>query len=737
MADRREFVTTLTATVGMLAAGRIVGGVGAVTVVASTTIFQAHPHGQRTLVRFSAGGTDAAAGRLRVFDRRNRLVGTAGMLRRGESLEGELWLPLDGRATVRSELEMPGTRRPIRTRHVLEPLPRWTIHWFTAADPHLLESRLERRSDLTFGALLATLVAAGVRVNPVTIPDPAFPLGHLDLLRTAVPAKRITERFGVPTAGIALIADRAVPHLELALTGSGITSVVRHDDVGNPELLGFGDGRAVMARHIERWLAMEPTQPVAERSALIVGTDPDLALVAYATVNEWNARYAYPRIVIGDADDAVTGTRPPGSASNGSGLPVAVQLPAASVLAQISAARATRSAARTRDVFAPLARAAGATEPTLAGIAARIALPVSGVLVFNPSPFGRSDVARLPNGTSMVATDVPAFGYAYLPVDGRTGGQTDGDTDAGEVIENDSYRVTIDRSSGAIASVVVRGSGHDLVAAGTGLNAVAGARRVTHRRERVAGRYERLIVERRSPRGSIVTTISLHAGLPWIDIVNEATGTGSEPLQYGFGLAEPADRVEWEVAGGVLGGTPPIGRFTHLRWLAFRAAAGTTLFAAPDTGYAAVPQPDRFVAYAPTGRVRFRLAFETFIRADGLWRFGWSTEPLVAVHAEGRGSLALPTFGRMFELRDPGVTITGVKPADDGVGSILYIQEIMGVSRTVPFTPGILHFDRVVRTDFTERDLELLETDADGAALVPVTAHGFTALRVLGIRLTA
>ncbi|MDH5196810.1 MAG: hypothetical protein OEY20_06130, partial [Gemmatimonadota bacterium] len=79
---------------------------GRAAVDATPTLFHGHPDGATTLVRFSASGLDAPAGRLRVHDLASgRLLGTAGMIRRDDRLVGELWLPLAQPRRLRSELE--------------------------------------------------------------------------------------------------------------------------------------------------------------------------------------------------------------------------------------------------------------------------------------------------------------------------------------------------------------------------------------------------------------------------------------------------------------------------------------------------------------------------------------------------------------------------------------------------------------------------------------------------------
>ena len=84
MPSRREFLSAVGAGVVAVRPGYVDPLRRALQVEAEPTVFYANPDGRRNLVRFYAGGVDAPAGRLRVFDSRNRLIGTAGLLRRGE-----------------------------------------------------------------------------------------------------------------------------------------------------------------------------------------------------------------------------------------------------------------------------------------------------------------------------------------------------------------------------------------------------------------------------------------------------------------------------------------------------------------------------------------------------------------------------------------------------------------------------------------------------------------------------
>ena len=172
----------------------------------TATIFYAHPAGETTLVRFVVRDTDAPAGRLRVFDQGGRrLLGTAGVLGAGESLFGELWLPLRNPSRIISQLEMPGLSRPIRTAHSLTPRPRWTLHWVTIIDPQRLIDSLEQLPLWRRYAALETLRTLKVYGNPFpTTHQSPQTLDHVAFLRAAHPAHRLQHDFGIPMGSVAV-----------------------------------------------------------------------------------------------------------------------------------------------------------------------------------------------------------------------------------------------------------------------------------------------------------------------------------------------------------------------------------------------------------------------------------------------------------------------------------------------------------------------------------------------------
>jgi hypothetical protein len=267
---------------------------------AAPTVFHGHPEGQVTLVRFTVTGVDAPAARLRVLGRGGRLLGTAGLVRRSDVLSGQLWIPLTAPLTIRTDLESPATRGVHRTTHRLAPTPRWTIAWITLADPGAIRRRLAVVSPWLLGADVAILSDAGVRLNPWSAPDPGG-RDHLDLLRVAVPGRRVSAATGIPLSARALIPEpeRSSPFVRDVLAGSGVAGVIDDEARTDPTALGLDAGRGRMAPLVETWLAARSPDANPAPAVTLIGTDPDLAIRALQTIEEWNGLYAYPRIVVG------------------------------------------------------------------------------------------------------------------------------------------------------------------------------------------------------------------------------------------------------------------------------------------------------------------------------------------------------------------------------------------------------------------------------------------------------
>ena len=719
--NRRVFVVSLGG--GLVALGpRGVAARRAIRVDATPTLFHGHPDGATTLVRFDAWGTEAPAGRLRVHDlRTGRQIGTAGMIRRDDRLTGELWLPLTAPTRVRSELETPEQRGAIRTVHGLVPTSRWTVYWLTLAGPGDLLATFADVPALLRGAEASVLVPAGIRLNPWhRLPSDG---DHLDLVRITMPAARASRATGIPLGRVALVDGVLAPHLARALEGAGVAVRLHRNAVVDPLTFDLAAGRTQAAPRIEGWLrTREAAQPDAGRVAVAIGTDPAFATAATAGVAEWNDAYAFPKIVLGDGDEAV---RVLAGVGRGGGVEEGGEV------GEEGAAVIGTPTTMATDAFGVLGRVVAPENPTLQGIAARFAFPVGGRLVFNPSPFGRSDVVTTPGGDLRIVTDVPGLGYAFVPEE-QAPAITPGDDPTS--IETRMFRIAIERSGGAIREMVHRDSGRDLVAPGGVFDGLADGVLSAVRTERIAGVGSRLAIRRVTARHVAQSTVTAYDALPWVDIETEVVeGPESSLVDRTFAFADAIEHVTWEVPGGTDEAAVPVESLRPLRWTALRGATGTVLLGTSHRADLTVTPPGT-VTVRTRLATRLRIGVQTgHLLPDDPWRFGFGMLPLAPVVASGRGALALKSFGRLFDIADPAVAVLAVRPAEDGTGTMVFLQELGGPSRDIVIRPDVLTFETGLLTDLAERDLHAAATAPGGGILVPIEASGWAAVRLLGV----
>ncbi len=789
MTDRRSFLTTISAALaGTLGPPAALGARGATASVrAEPTVFRANPDGRQVLVRFYVTEVDALAGRLRVYDRRRRLIGTAGVIRSGEGLYGELWLPLERETTVQSELEYPGGRGVLRSSHRLRPQRRWTVFWITVADPSLLATQLEQLPPVRRAVQARIYQDSGVTANPLPSERALDVSDHVTFLRMVHEARRVEERYGIPT-GIAAVSSspEALPqNVLLALTGSGIRYALHSwhgappfewyeapdgsrilaaaiPPRGHPRELGFTTSQDEMTRRVERWLTTTPLliSPAVARGgdalAFVVSTEPDdTQLTMLEAVRQWNQRFAYPRIVIGTGEElaaAIDGRRSAITSVAPSGYHAHDTLPDAAALAAIAgereAERAAHAARTLRTLAGPLE--AGAYTPgeenddpgaVLRTLAAEIPTTLPGTLVFNPCPFLRTDVATLPDGSQQVVTDLPELGYAFIVDQPRAAASSErlvaGASASSTTLEGSHLRLDLNPRSGAIDSLVSLADGLEWVRAGSdGLNAIPGAIVEGLSHERIPGVGTRLVMRRWSPaRGNVRTTVTLYDALPWIDITNDAAAVGERAMEYLFAFDLPSARATWEVPAGHEESAAPVHYITHLRWLAVSSQRGAALLRGLDAPFVSVMQDGTVLAHGPRGQARYRISVTTDVVDPTLaGRFGWGAEPLVTARVNRQPSGRLPRHGPLIVVDQPGMAIVGLKPADDGNGFIVYVQELLGSSRFVTLGTGVLTFQSGRRVDFLERDLEDVSTVPGGVAF-DISAWGVVAVRLQGIGL--
>src|SRR5262249_39350218 len=153
--------------------------------------------------------------------------------------------------------------------------------------------------------------------------------------------------------------------------------------------LGVPAGGDDMARQLEAWLSAptfeSPSYPYD--AALLVS---DGLSGERAAIEEWNGRFAFPRIVVDRVDDLVkaVGRNPkfiPFSPS-----PAATnEIVSAALVTELAGARAKSVEDRAQAMIAALGAHLPHSPDTVASVATTLAFPVPGTIIFNPVPFNR------------------------------------------------------------------------------------------------------------------------------------------------------------------------------------------------------------------------------------------------------------------------------------------------------------------------------------------------------------
>jgi hypothetical protein len=723
--NRRGVLWHLSSLGGGLLAGSHVGATTSPRVSANPTVFFAPPDGRNALVRFVVEGVDAPAGRLRVFDRSGRQVGTAGVIRRGDQLYGELWLPLDRATEIVSQLEAPGLRGPLRTSHRLTPARRWTLYWVTATN--LLKGQVVPPEFLDHAEFLRLAENIPPEFDP-------FLLDADGLLNRVATAPLMLAGSGIHWAGV---QDAASPLARVESRDGSFVIAVLLAVARTSGDLGLAAGRNEMARQVEQWLEGPGAQLAddAHAVALMVGPDAGEAGATAERLADWNARFAFPRIITGRPQEllGIIQSRASLAARRAGGNQGAAEA-RWQPLEHDSSARAAR-------MFDPLLTRLSASATGLAALAAQFAFRVPGTLVVNPTPFTATSVAVMPDGTERVITDVPSLGYVCVPYPGyadRPPRENDGRWVAVPGSDNDltldgrDFELRIDLESGAIRSLVTRANGRQW-ARRAGLNTAGGFRLDTLQKFRNNGVGTRIVVGRRSGEVTLKSSITTYDGLPWVDITNEQN-VPTEPVTYGFGVNLESPTVSWEVPAGFDDRAGPVDRLVYLRWLKLMTGSDSVLFRGLDAPVASITADSEIVSVAPR-RARYRMGFASgFSSPSDPWAFGWGCEPLLALPVPGTGQATLPSFGSLLVTDQPGVCIIELRA--DGEGNIvIYLQELIGVGRDIIVGPGVLTFRTARRVDFARVDRGELPILPSGGTTAPVQAFGITAVRLGGVEL--
>src|SRR5439155_365886 len=249
------------------------------TIEARPTALYQQPDGRRNLVRITVAGLGAPAARARVTDRRGALVGTAGLLPLGEglTLTGEVWVPLSQPGDFQIDVEV-GRERAGRRRVRLTPPKRWTLYCLSSVHTDVGYTDLQEQALEIHRKNLDSALAR--------LP------GHPDYRFT-------------PECALQVLSYRE----NRGPDGSRVLHWRGHH-YGDEVRYGFGAGPEEMGRRLSDWLLghpafLSPDWPYD--MALLYGADwQDNALMQEQLVTnleEFNRRYAFPRLVPGRAED--------------------------------------------------------------------------------------------------------------------------------------------------------------------------------------------------------------------------------------------------------------------------------------------------------------------------------------------------------------------------------------------------------------------------------------------------
>ncbi len=767
MTDRRAFLSTVTGSLAGMALGPVAphGTLGAIAVSAEPTVFWSNPDGRSNLVRFLATGTDAPAGRLRVYDRARRLLGTAGMLRIADELRGELWLRLDEPTSILSELEAPGRRTPLRTRHRLLPPEKWTVVWLTVVDSDELVQRVHELPPLDRLVLGAIWRDAGVVANPLPASARLHEMAHVPFPRVGVSPATLPSDLHLPTATVALvdsIADYPVT-TPLALSGSGVQYVVRRKGseplawwIGpdgsrvlavalppnaDPQTLGFADARTVMERRLEAHLHAA-TLRSEDATTVIAQTrvSSDLPHMV-AAVREWNRRYAYPHITIGDPDDlghlaVVPGADTPEVSSSSTGE---VNRPSIDVLVRVAEERTAASDHHAESILAPIAALLEGSSPDAAAaqqISALLDTRVPGWLIVNPSPFRRTDAVRLPDGRLQVVTDVPSLGYAFVLDAARAPESSAVDPSSALTLRGAALDLGIDPITGSLRSIRERRTRREwLRRAGT--NDAAGARLELTEQRIVPDVGMQAVSKRSFPNhGERYSIVTAYDDLPWIDIEHRTENPERERFDYTFDFALVSPTVRWGIPAGHQEGRPPLRYIPVGHWLVLDGENGSILISGSRTPYAGIGLDGRVNFPGAVGRSRFRI--QTTPAPPSIadcTRFGWGAEPLRAVGVAGSASGSADRFGHAVVLDQTDAALVALRPAADGDGIVAYVQNLTAERRFVTLGFGLLMWAEARRIDLREQEIAERTSAVPEGVTFDLPGWGVAGVRLTRVRL--
>ncbi len=740
LTSRRSFVGSLLAVGGGL---RLPKTVDRLTVEATPTVFYRHDN-NLSLVRFIVTGTTAPAGRLRIYDRSRRFLGTAGVIRSSGRLYGEFWLPFDGPTSFATDLELPG-RSPFRSNHRLVPKKKWTLHWTTlVSGDELSENLTDIAADSDF-----PLDEQEFFLNPAPTND--FGTLLLDQkFRYLSTHAALANGLGIPVGEIAYFVDQHIPPSTPALlAASGVRFAITQStdpvhwiegpdgarlvaigvgNFGDPRALGFHSNTDAMVSLIERFLDRQTEENTT--TVLVagnnLGTDRESVLFR---VEEWNGRFAFPRIQVGDATEIFSGTNTLSIPTRTLSPPESGE-PNAARLRDMAGARADAVDELSTQLLASVLLASDFRSED--EFFASLSLPSPGSIVVNATPFVRSDVALRADGGEFIATHVPEVGFAFIagakPLSPASSNS--------ELAYDGPLRLRIDSESGAIASLV-DSTGNQWIPSGGRWNSVANTRLDEAFRETIPGLGTRFNLKRwSSARGTLRSIITVYDDSRWIDISNECEGVGSSAIEYDFDMNLEAPFIEWDLTATTARGPAPLGRMQHDRFVNIHSDEQAVWYRCLQNSHFSVDADSRLTTFAARNRCDIRLATNSgpFL-PDDVHRFGWSADPFKTVEVSGTGSVNIPTFGSFLSTDRGDILIVGVRPAADGNGIVVYLQDVGGVGGRTQLLGGVLRFGTAQPCDLLERNTGSAEPVINGGASLRVESRAVTAVRLTDLHI--
>ena len=714
-----------------------------VRVTARPTIFVARDN-SNTLVRFQANDTDAPAGRLRISDGSGVPIGTSGMLRSGDALHGEFWLRIDRPRDVVTELVLPGAPSALRSRHRLEPAPRWSVYWLSGLDIEELATKLNGLGSLKASIAIEELRTLGTRINPMpaSLDAPGDEWDIMDRFR-AVEVRALEMGLRLSNAPFVRNLNRVPTTLPRIVSAAGFSYLSVNVTSGFINI--EGSTRSTIGA-LGADLSIGPNAPdqgdlaVRLESAVndleLAGSERDF-LVLMDTVagdargkkdaaDTWNARYLSPRIEF----DPPT-LDPPDGAGTVILNPRSERVPDLTTAALIGEEHRRFSTLPVRQLQDSMAAALDADTDAPAG---SIATSIPGTFVHNASPFARSEYVET-DDASFMASDVPPNGYAFFPDVIRPQSVVVG---ARVEMTSSSLSVRLDPDTGNIASVVKRSDGTECAGRG-GLNVVPHASLVSSNLVNLAGVGYELRTERwSSERGRIQTTIRTYESTDYLDIINTYEEIGRRAIQTEFNAQFAAAAMAREVPLGVHVGAQQTRPLQAGRWAALLDTTdlGSTrnaLVVNADSATHVSAEGSTLRYHGPAGRQRFRLHFRRgYLLERQLYEIGRGFDPMMSWHASGGGDSVIPSYGSLLSLDRAEIVIARIRPGPDVRSLDVFMRDLAENGGPVRLDGGLLQYRSWLPLSPTGAPLGT-EPPQTGVAELNVPPSGLAAVRLSGV----